>query len=55
EDISAVQYLEQELGLNVHSIQNIQTIYGFIKDSLSEEMRGLWLDYYRRYGTVKLD
>ena len=55
EDISAVQYLEKELGLNVHSIQNIQTIYGFIKDSLSEEMRGLWLDYYRRYGTVKLD
>ncbi len=55
EDISAVQYLEQELGLKVHSIQNIQTIYGFIKDSLSEEMRGLWLDYYRRYGTVKLD
>ena len=55
EDISAVQYLEQELGLKVHSIQNIETIYGLIKDSLSEELRGLWLDYYRRYGTMKLD
>lgn len=55
EDTSAVQYLEQELELKVHSIQNIETIYGFIKGSLSEEMRGLWLDYYRRYGTVKLD
>jgi orotate phosphoribosyltransferase len=55
EDISAVQYLEQEMGLKVHSIQNIGTIYGLIKDSLSEEMRGLWLDYYRQYGTVKLD
>lgn len=54
EGISAVQYLEQELGLKVHSIQNIQRIYGSIKDSLSEETRGLWLDYYRRYGTVKL-
>jgi aspartate carbamoyltransferase regulatory subunit len=54
EDISAVQYLEQEMGLKVHSIQNIETIYGLIKDSLSPEMRGLWLDYYRRYGTVKL-
>jgi len=55
EGISAVQYMEQELGLRVHSIQNIQRIYGSIKDSLSEETRGLWLDYYRRYGTVKLD
>jgi aspartate carbamoyltransferase regulatory subunit len=55
EEISAVQYLEQEMGLKVHSIQNIETIYGLIKDSLSEEMRGLWLDYYRRYGTVKLE
>ena len=55
EDISAVQYLEQELGLKVHSIQNIGTIYGLIKESLSPEMRGLWLDYYRRYGTVKLE
>ena len=55
EDISAVQYLEQELGLKAHSIQNIESIYGLIKDSLSEEMRGLWLDYYRRYGTVKLE
>jgi len=54
EGISAVQYMEQELGLRVHSIQNIQRIYGSIKDSLSEETRGLWLDYYRRYGTVKL-
>jgi len=54
EGISAVQYMEQELGLKVHSIQNIQRIYGSIKDSLSEETRGLWLDYYRRYGTVKL-
>ncbi|MBN2335806.1 aspartate carbamoyltransferase regulatory subunit [Candidatus Bathyarchaeota archaeon] len=55
EDISAVQYLERELGLRVHSIQNISTIYGLIKGSLSEEMRRLWLQYYGRYGTVKLE
>jgi aspartate carbamoyltransferase regulatory subunit len=55
EEMSAVEYLEQEMGLKVHSIQNIETIYGLIKESLSPEMRGLWLDYYRRYGTVQLD
>lgn len=55
EEISAVEYLERELGLRVNSIQNIQTIYNLIKDSLSPEMRGLWLNYYRRYGTVKLE
>jgi aspartate carbamoyltransferase regulatory subunit len=55
DDISAVQYLDDELGLKVHSIQNIETIYSLIKESLGEEMRGLWVEYYQRYGTVKLD
>jgi aspartate carbamoyltransferase regulatory subunit len=55
EDLSAVEYLEKELALNVHSIQNIQTIYGLIKDSVSEEMRKLWLDYYAKYGIAELE
>ncbi len=55
EENGAVEYLEKELGLNVFSIQNIQTIYALIKDSLDESMRSLWLDYYEKYGTVKLD
>ncbi len=55
EENGAVEYLEKELGLNVFSIQNIQTIYALIKDSLDESMRRLWLDYYEKYGTVKLD
>ena len=52
---SAVEYLEEELGLKVFSIQNIKTIYGLIKDSLDEDIRRLWVDYYRRYGTVTLE
>jgi len=55
EDLGAVEYLEKELNLNVHSIQNIQTIYSLIKDSVSEEMRKLWLDYYSKYGIAELE
>lgn len=55
EEKSAVEHLEHDLGLRVFSIQNVQTIYGLVKDGLSEEMRRLWIDYYSKYGTVKLE
>ena len=55
EDMSAVEYLEKELHLNVFSIQNIKTIYNLIKDSLSVEMKKLWIDYYSKYGISKLE
>jgi len=51
----AVEYIEEELGLKVYSIQNIKTIYQLIRDSLDEEMRRIWIEYYRRYGTVTLE
>jgi len=55
EEIGAVEYLEKELNIKVHSIQNIKTIYNLIKDSLSEEMRKLWIEYYNKYGISKLE
>jgi orotate phosphoribosyltransferase len=55
EDRGAVEYLEEELGLKVFSLENIETIYELIKDSLDEKMRRLWVEYYDKYGTVKLD
>ncbi len=55
EENGAVQYIEEELGLKVFSIQNIQKIYGLIKDSLDEDLRRLWVDYYSKYGTEKLE
>ena len=51
---SAVEHLEDELRLKIFSIQNIKTIYSLIKDSLDEEIRRLWVDYYKKYGAVKL-
>jgi aspartate carbamoyltransferase regulatory subunit len=54
EEKSAVQYIEEELNLKVFSIQNIKTIYHLIKDSLEEDMKRIWVDYYDKYGTIKL-
>jgi aspartate carbamoyltransferase regulatory subunit len=53
--IGAVNYLESEMKLKVFSIQNIKIIYNLIKDSLSDEMRKLWIDYYNKYGISKLE
>ncbi|TFH18400.1 hypothetical protein E4H04_03615 [Candidatus Bathyarchaeota archaeon] len=55
EDLGAVEYLEKELNLKVHSIQNIKTIYNLIKGSLSDEMRILWEEYYSKYGISTLE
>ena len=52
---SAVQYLENELGVKVYSIQNIKTIYDQIKDSLDTGLNKLWRDYYKKFGVVELD
>lgn len=47
--------IEEELGIRVFSIQNIKTIYGLIKEGLDPEMKRLWLEYYNKYGIVKLE
>lgn len=54
EEKSAVEYLEEEMGLKVFSIENVKTIYDLIKDGLDEEMRRLWIDYYKKYGVIDL-
>lgn len=54
EEKSAVQYLE-DMGLRVFSLESIKTIYNLIKDSLDEGTRRLWVEYYDKYGTVKLE
>ncbi len=47
--------IEEVLGIKVFSIQNIKTIYSLIKEGLDPEMKKLWLNYYNKYGTVKLE
>jgi aspartate carbamoyltransferase regulatory subunit len=47
--------IQETLGIKVFSIQNIRTIYSLIKDGLDPEMKRLWLEYYNKYGAVKLE
>ncbi|MCX6642087.1 MAG: aspartate carbamoyltransferase regulatory subunit [Candidatus Bathyarchaeota archaeon] len=54
-DLSAAQYMEQELGVKVFSIQKFTGIYKLVKDSLEPEMKKLWIDYYSKYGVSKLE
>ncbi len=54
EEQGAVEYLEDELGVKVFSLENITTIYNKIKDSVDDEMKRLWIEYYDKYGTEKL-
>ena len=55
EEYTAVQYLEQELGLKVFSIETITKIFDLIKDSLDEGLKQLWINYYNKYGVEKLE
>ena len=54
EEKSAVEYLAEEAGIKVFSIQNVKTVYSLIRDGLSDEMKEMWIDYYRKYGIVSL-
>lgn len=52
---SAVQYLEDTLGVKVYPILTAKIIYSLIKNNLREEERAAWKEYYARYGVVKLE
>jgi aspartate carbamoyltransferase regulatory subunit len=54
EDQSAVEYMENAVGVKVYSIQNIRSIFNLIKDSLTDDMKRLWVNYYDKFGIVKL-
>lgn len=55
EEKSASESIEEDLGIKMFSIQDIHTIYDLIKDNLDPELRRLWIDYYDKYGTVRLE
>jgi orotate phosphoribosyltransferase len=54
EEQGAVEYIEDELGVKIFSLENITAVYDKIKDSLDDEMKRLWIEYYEKYGTEKL-
>jgi orotate phosphoribosyltransferase len=54
EDKSAVESIEDTFGLKVYSLLTMETIFRSVKDTLSKEIKQSWVEYYNRYGVVKL-
>ncbi len=53
EEKSAVENIES-LGIPCFSIVNMQDIFSFAKDSLQSDIKKSWIEYYDRYGVVRL-
>jgi len=51
---SAVQNIEKQFGFKVFSILGMRRIFDLVKNEIGEEIRRIWIDYYDRYGAVKL-
>lgn len=54
EEISASKNMEKNHGIKCYSILNMEDIYSQVKDSIDPAVKKLWVDYYDRYGDVKL-
>ncbi len=53
EETGAVENI-QKIGIPCFSIINMQDIFLNIRDSLPAEIKRLWINYYDKYGVVKL-
>jgi orotate phosphoribosyltransferase len=52
---SAVQTLEAELGFKTVAILTMQEIFALIKDTLEKSVRHAWIEYYEKYGAVRME
>ena len=52
--LSAIQALEQELGIKTFAILTMQEIFTRVKETLTEDVRRAWVAYYERYGAVQM-
>ena len=52
---SAVQTLEAELGIKTVAILTMQEIFALIKDTLEKSVRNAWIEYYEKYGAVRME
>jgi orotate phosphoribosyltransferase len=52
---SAVQAMNTELGIKTVAILTIQDIFAFVKDSLDANVRRAWVEYYERFGAVRME
>ena len=52
---SAVQAMNTELGIKTVAILTMQDIFAFVKDSLDTNVRRAWVEYYERFGAVRME
>jgi orotate phosphoribosyltransferase len=51
---SAVQTLEKALGIKTVAILTMQDVFALVKDSLANDVRRAWVEYYEQYGAVRM-
>jgi orotate phosphoribosyltransferase len=51
---SAVQALAQELGIKTVAILTMQDIFSLLKNSLEKTVCQAWIEYYEKYGAVRM-
>lgn len=52
--LSAIDELEKETGIKTASILDMQQVFSHVQQGLDPKVRQAWIDYYRKYGKVKL-
>jgi len=52
---SAVQALEKELGIKTVAILTMRDIFSLVKDSLDPPVRHAWVEYYEKYGAMRME
>ncbi|MFQ5406417.1 MAG: orotate phosphoribosyltransferase [Candidatus Micrarchaeia archaeon] len=51
---SAVQNLQDKFNVKTHSIINMTQLFSLIKKKLPQDINQAWVEYYEKYGAVKL-
>lgn len=52
---SAVEQLEENLGVKVYPILTAKDIYKMVKETLAEKEKAEWIEYYKKYGTTGIE
>jgi orotate phosphoribosyltransferase len=54
EDKSAVQSIQDNFNLKIFSLLKMETIFENVKNNLSKDIKQSWIEYYDKYGAIKL-
>ncbi len=54
EALSATENITKNFGIKTFSILNMQDIFSIVKDNLPNDIRLAWVEYYEKYGAVRL-